>query len=187
MSHSSQPVLRAPRAARERSPDRRPSRNRPPPCISAMPKPPPAVNTGNTRLCAVSLASSVVVMVTPLAHGAGRFGGEQRLAAQHAVLIGEGEAHHFELVLLDRALDLARRARLLVASTGRGARRSVSAADRLRRPSAHIMRADSTRPVRLPSLATRLCALARRSSRRSAANSPASRRPGRCRRRRPGR
>ena len=37
----------------------------PPPCISAMPKPPPGVNTGNTVRCAVSLASSVVVMVTP--------------------------------------------------------------------------------------------------------------------------
>ena len=36
-----------------------------PPCISGMSKPPPAVNTGNTLLCAVSLASSVVVMVTP--------------------------------------------------------------------------------------------------------------------------
>ena len=37
-----------------------------PPCISAMPNPPPAVNTGNTLLCEVSLASNVVVMVTPL-------------------------------------------------------------------------------------------------------------------------
>ena len=37
-----------------------------PPSISAMPKPPPAVNTGNTLLCAVSLAKSVVVMETPL-------------------------------------------------------------------------------------------------------------------------
>ena len=31
-----------------------------------MPKPPPAVNTGNTVLCEVSLASSVVVIEQPL-------------------------------------------------------------------------------------------------------------------------
>jgi hypothetical protein len=31
-----------------------------------MPKPPPAVNTGNTVLCEVSLASIVVVMEQPL-------------------------------------------------------------------------------------------------------------------------
>ena len=37
----------------------------PPPCISGMLKPPPAVNTGNTVRCEVSLASNVVVMVTP--------------------------------------------------------------------------------------------------------------------------
>ena len=34
--------------------------------ISAMPNPPPGVKTGNTVLCAVSLASSVVVMEQPL-------------------------------------------------------------------------------------------------------------------------
>jgi len=38
----------------------------PPFSISAMPKPPPGVKTGNTVLCAVSLASSVVVIVQPL-------------------------------------------------------------------------------------------------------------------------
>jgi hypothetical protein len=37
----------------------------PAPCISAMSKPPPGVNTGKAVLCAVSLANSVVVMVTP--------------------------------------------------------------------------------------------------------------------------
>src|SRR5580700_5485865 len=37
----------------------------PAPCISTMSKPPPGVNTGNAVLCAVSLAKSVVVMVTP--------------------------------------------------------------------------------------------------------------------------
>jgi len=31
-----------------------------------MPKPPPAVKTGNTVLCAVSFASSVVVIEQPL-------------------------------------------------------------------------------------------------------------------------
>ena len=36
------------------------------PSISFMPKPPPAVNTGNTVLCEVSLASIVVVMEQPL-------------------------------------------------------------------------------------------------------------------------
>ena len=41
------------------------------------------------------------------------FGGDQRLAAQNAVLIGKGEAHHLELALLDFALDLTRNAALL--------------------------------------------------------------------------
>ena len=41
-------------------------RKSPPPSISAMPKPPPAVKTGNTVLCEVSLASSVVVSEQPL-------------------------------------------------------------------------------------------------------------------------
>src|SRR5262249_8653777 len=41
-------------------------RKSPPPSISAMPKPPPGVKTGNTVLCAVSLASSVVVIEQPL-------------------------------------------------------------------------------------------------------------------------
>ena len=35
-----------------------------------MPKPPPAVNTGNTVLCEVSLASIVVVMEQPLSSDA---------------------------------------------------------------------------------------------------------------------
>ena len=51
------------------------------------------VNTGNTVRCEVSLASSVVVMVTPLRMRWRRLGRDQRLAAQNAVLIGEGEAH----------------------------------------------------------------------------------------------
>ena len=41
-------------------------RKSPAPCISGKPSPPPSVKTGNTVLCEVSLASSVVVMVTPL-------------------------------------------------------------------------------------------------------------------------
>ena len=44
---------------------------------------------------------------------ADRVGGEQRLAAQDAVLVGEREAHQFELVRLDRTLDLARQPRLI--------------------------------------------------------------------------
>ncbi len=39
-------------------------------------------------------------MVTPLRMRADDFGSEQGLAAQHAVLVGEGEAHDFKLVLL---------------------------------------------------------------------------------------
>ena len=54
-----------------------------------MPKPPPAVNTGNTVLCEVSLASIVVVMEQPLSSEAKRFARDQRLAAQDAVLVGE--------------------------------------------------------------------------------------------------
>ena len=77
-----------------------------------MPKPPPAVNTGNTRFVRGVLGKQRRGHGDAVAHGAGGFGREQRLAAQHAVLIGKGEAHDFELVLLDRALDLARRARL---------------------------------------------------------------------------
>jgi hypothetical protein len=46
-------------------------------------------------------------------HRRQRVGGKQRLAAQHAVLIGEGEAHQFELVLLDRLRNVFRVARLL--------------------------------------------------------------------------
>ena len=41
-------------------------RKSPAPSISVMPKPPPGVKTGNTVLCAVSLASSVVVIAQPL-------------------------------------------------------------------------------------------------------------------------
>ncbi len=41
-------------------------RKSPAPSISSMPKPPPAVNTGNTVLWEVSLASSVVEIEQPL-------------------------------------------------------------------------------------------------------------------------
>ena len=37
----------------------------PAPAISSTPMPPPAANTSNTVRCEVSLASSVVVIVTP--------------------------------------------------------------------------------------------------------------------------
>src|SRR6185369_2625211 len=64
MSHSIQPVLFA--QGRMRKVDGSATiRKSPPPCISAIAKPPPGVNTGKTVRCAVSLASSVVVMVTP--------------------------------------------------------------------------------------------------------------------------
>ena len=63
------------------------------------------MNTGNTVRCEVSLASSVVVMVTPLRMALRCFRRHQRLAAQRAVLIDEGEADEVELVLLDGALD----------------------------------------------------------------------------------
>ena len=59
------------------------------PSISFMPKPPPAVNTGNTVLCEVSLASIVVVMEQPLSSDAIASLRHQRLAAQDAVLVGE--------------------------------------------------------------------------------------------------
>ena len=39
----------------------------PAPSNAASPKPPPALHTGNTVLLAVSLASSALVMLTPLA------------------------------------------------------------------------------------------------------------------------
>src|SRR6202034_1611841 len=60
-----------------------------------------------------------------------------RLAAQHAVLVGKGEAHQFELVLLDRPRDGCCLTRLLVgpeavtfdkAGDGRSATRGHSAA-----------------------------------------------------------
>ena len=43
---------------------------------------------------------------------------DQGLAAQHAVLVGEGQPHHRELGRLDAALGLARRGLAVVASTG---------------------------------------------------------------------
>src|SRR6266404_4195679 len=65
MSHSAQPV----RGAHGRTwkvVGSATMRKSPPPSISAMPKPPPGVKTGNTVLCAVSLARSVVVIEQPL-------------------------------------------------------------------------------------------------------------------------
>ena len=70
------------------------------------------VNTGNTVRCEVSFASNVVVMVTPARMSFAGLARHHRLAAQHAVLIGEREADQFELVLLDRGFDAARRALL---------------------------------------------------------------------------
>ena len=51
----------------------------------------------NTVRCEVSFASSVDVMVTPARIACGGFGGNQRLAAQHAVLVAEREADDLEL------------------------------------------------------------------------------------------
>ena len=87
----------------------------PAPSISSTPMPPPAVNTANTVRCEVSLASSVVVMVTPARMRLERLRRDQRLAAQHAVLIAERKAHGFELAPLDLALDRGRGAALLAA------------------------------------------------------------------------
>ena len=78
-----------------------------------MPKPPPAVNTGNTVRCEVSLANIVVVMEQPLSSEAQRLAGDQRLAAQDAVLIRKRQPDHFELLLLDDAAQPARRLLLL--------------------------------------------------------------------------
>ena len=45
-------------------------------------------------------------MVTPACIARGRFGCEQGLAAQHAMLVGKGEAHNLELFFFDDARDL---------------------------------------------------------------------------------
>src|SRR5262245_29228022 len=65
MSHSAQPVRGAHGSTRKVKGSAI-MRKSPPPSISAMPNPPPGVKTGNTVLCAVSLASSVVVIEQPL-------------------------------------------------------------------------------------------------------------------------
>ena len=78
-----------------------------------MPKPPPAVNTGNTVRCEVSLASIVVVMEHPLSSEASASLGDQRLAAQDAVLVGKRQPDHFELLLFDDFAQPARRLFLL--------------------------------------------------------------------------
>ena len=70
MSQSSQPVFSAHGSTRNVAGSATMTKS-PAPCISSMPKPPPGVNTGHAVLCAVSLASSVVVMVTPLSISAG--------------------------------------------------------------------------------------------------------------------
>ena len=114
MSHSIQPVSFAHGSTRNVVGSAT-IRKSPAPSISGMPKPPPAANTGKTVRCEVSLASSVVVMVTPLRMAREASDGHQRLAAQHAVLIGEREAHDLELAVLDRPIDLGRGLELLVA------------------------------------------------------------------------
>src|SRR6266516_8198837 len=70
MSHSAQPV-RGAHGSTQKVVGSAIMRKSPPPSISAMPKPPPGVKTGNTVLCAVSLARRVVVIEQPLRMAAG--------------------------------------------------------------------------------------------------------------------
>ena len=55
------------------------------------------------------MSSIVVVKPMPFFIARADLARRQRLAAQHAVLVGEGEAHDRELARLDAPLDLARR------------------------------------------------------------------------------
>ena len=105
---------RSPTAARGTSSGSATMTKLPAPSISSRPMPPPAANTGNTVRCEVSLASSVDGHGDAGAHRARGLRRHQRLAAQHAVLIAERKAHHFELAPLDLALDRDRGAALLV-------------------------------------------------------------------------
>ena len=104
MSHSIQPVLLAQGSTRKVAGSATMTKL-PAPAISSRPMPPPALNTWNTVRCEVSLASSVDVMVTPARIALAASDGDQRLAAQHAVLIAEREADDLELAALDLALD----------------------------------------------------------------------------------
>ena len=101
--------------------------------------------------------------------------GHHRLAAQHAVLIGKGEADEFELAVLI-AVSTARAARSCAASTARGARRNSARADDVLRDGMRD-RFSARWPRRPPCGA---CS-------RPISNNPASRRSGRCRRSRPAR
>ena len=56
-------------------------------------------------------------------HQRRRIGGDDRLAAQHAVLIGERKPHQFQLIFLDRLLDCLGATRLIRRSTGCGVQR----------------------------------------------------------------
>ena len=114
MSHSTQPVCGAHGSTRKVVGSAI-IRKSPPPSISAMPKPPPGVNTGNTVLCAVSLASSVVVIEQPLRITARGLVRHHGLAAQDAVLVGKRQADDLEPVLLDPLVGLGRGLELLVA------------------------------------------------------------------------
>ena len=63
-----------------------------------MPKPPPALNTGNTVRCDVSFISSVVEKLQPFSIAPGISAAVTGLAAQHAVLVGDGQPHHLDIV-----------------------------------------------------------------------------------------
>ena len=108
------------------------------------------------------------------AHRARRLRRHQRLAAQHAVLIAEREAHHFELAPLDLALDRRGRAALL------GGPQIVAIDEALRSGARRGMFGARQRAVG-PARGLALAGVG------ASASSPASRRSGRCRRSRRGR
>ena len=130
------------------------------------------------------------------AHGVRGLRRDQRLAAQHAVLIAERKAHDFELAPLDLALDRGRGAALLGAPQvvavdearedlrGIGHRRVMPRAGQpVARELSRRSPADLGRGALAAHSPSSRLALVGRSS----ANSPASRRSGRCRRSRRGR
>ncbi len=106
-------------------------------------------------------------------HG-GRIGGDHGLAAQHAVLVGEGEAHQLELVLLDRLRDRLGLPRLLAGP-------KAVTLDKAFRVQTFGAAPSDVVSAHSPS------SWSAAGSRRCAANSPASRPPDRCRRHRPAR
>ena len=172
----------------------------PPPCISAMPKPPPGGEHRIGGLVRRVLGKQRRRHGDAASHQRRRVRGHDGLAAQHAVLIGEREAHQFELVFLDRLRDRLGARAPARRSTGRGARRRFRGCDGGRGAIALCANSEWRMASRVSSLsrfairASRFADLPIRPAfgllprlRRCAASSPASRPPARCRRRRPGR